>query len=269
MNNKDKKVLFFDVDGTLVNSNTMKIEKSTKEILAYLAKRDDIDMYVSTGRTYEGLTEIEEIKPYLTGYNLANGCQIYIGNQEVFTDPIDEKILEKLVKEFEEKKISYVLLESGFVYKHYFNEDLRQVFDNIIKVDYKEVKSFADVKIDKIIEIWVLEIHPIVDELIKEYPTLTFYKWGNYGCDVVKQGASKALGIKRIIDICGYDLKNTFAFGDADNDVPMLKYAATSIAMGQGNDNAKKAATYVTDRIENDGLKKAIEKYVLNIEKKS
>ena len=263
MNNFDKKVIFFDVDGTLVNSKTMKVEPSTIEILKELNQREDIDLYISSGRTYAGLFEIENILKYFTGFNLANGSQIIVNNDTIYLDPIDSTIINKLLDELDEKNVSYVLLENDYCYKRYTNEELAKVFDNVVRIDHKRINNHQGLKLDKIIEAWILDEHPLINELIKKYPDLTFYKWGNYGCDLVKKDASKGKGIKKIIELLGYDYYKTYAIGDADNDVPMLESVYYPIAMGQGNDNVKKVAKYITKPVDEDGLAYAIKKWIL------
>ena len=51
--------------------------------------------------------------------------------------------------------------------------------------------------------------------------------------------------------------------GDGINDIPMLRAAGFSVAMGNGVDAVRAAAWAVTDDCENDGFAKAIERYVL------
>ena len=46
------------------------------------------------------------------------------------------------------------------------------------------------------------------------------------------------------------------AFGDADNDISMLTAVKYGIAMANGTENCKKAACFVTDTNENDGVVK-------------
>ena len=53
------------------------------------------------------------------------------------------------------------------------------------------------------------------------------------------------------------------AMGDGNKDVEMLKYAGVSVAMGNSTEDALKAAKFVTDTNENDGVAKAIDKYIL------
>ena len=52
------------------------------------------------------------------------------------------------------------------------------------------------------------------------------------------------------------------AFGDYDNDIGMLKASGYGIAMGNGLDSVKRVARFVTDTNTNDGVAKAIRKYM-------
>jgi hydroxymethylpyrimidine pyrophosphatase-like HAD family hydrolase len=52
--------------------------------------------------------------------------------------------------------------------------------------------------------------------------------------------------------------KDTIAFGDGPNDLEMLQYAATGVAMGNGVPEAKEVADMITDRIDCDGIYKAM-----------
>lgn len=56
----------------------------------------------------------------------------------------------------------------------------------------------------------------------------------------------------------GVDRADMVAFGDGGNDIPMLRGAGTGVAMGNGSDEVKAAADMVTDRIDSDGIAKAL-----------
>lgn len=49
-------------------------------------------------------------------------------------------------------------------------------------------------------------------------------------------------------------IEDTFAFGDAKIDIPMLEYCQVGVAMGRGDDEIKAMADYVTDDVDQDGL---------------
>ena len=99
----NNKVLFFDIDGTLLNPSTHKIEQSTMEILEELSKRKDIDMYISTGRGRTTIKEMNPILPYFKGLNLCNGSQIIIDNKIMYTVFFKEDEVIKLLSYLEEQ----------------------------------------------------------------------------------------------------------------------------------------------------------------------
>ena len=47
-------------------------------------------------------------------------------------------------------------------------------------------------------------------------------------------------------------------FGDAHNDITMMQFAGTGVAMGNANDLVKAASDFVTDTINDDGIFKAL-----------
>ena len=48
------------------------------------------------------------------------------------------------------------------------------------------------------------------------------------------------------------------SFGDAENDIDMLKAAEVGVAMGNGVDCVKEIADYVTSDVDDDGIGKAL-----------
>ena len=50
----------------------------------------------------------------------------------------------------------------------------------------------------------------------------------------------------------------------SDNDISMLDMVKYGIAMGNGTENCRKAAVYVTDTNEKDGVAKAIQHFIIN-----
>ena len=76
----------------------------------------------------------------------------------------------------------------------------------------------------------------------------------------MQPGITKAFGIQKILDFYKMNISDTIGIGDGSNDIEMLQFCATGIAMGNASDKVKTAANMVTDRIECDGLYKAFEK---------
>ncbi len=260
MNNK--KVIFFDIDGTLLTPGKRIVESSTIEILKELSKSDEVDIYISSGRGKFTLGEIDHILPYFTGLNLGNGGELII-NGKVHHYPFKKEDVESFVTFLNEHKISYGVLTSKQNLRMYFRDDIKKAIDSAVKCEYQILNTEDNFYFNDVIEFWILDQNDTIEILKQKFTNLTFFNWGNFGCDVVPLGRSKATGIKTIIELMDYDYEYTYAIGDSDNDVPMFKAVNTSIAMNNGSINAKKSATYVTDDVTNDGVKKAIDKYIL------
>jgi len=81
--------------------------------------------------------------------------------------------------------------------------------------------------------------------------------------EVVPKGYSKGTAIRKVCDLLGYDIKDTFAFGDSINDREMLITAGVGVVMGSGTDEAKQYADYVTTGLLEDGIMNAMKHYGL------
>ena len=66
------------------------------------------------------------------------------------------------------------------------------------------------------------------------------------------------MGLGILADYYKIDISETLAFGDGGNDIPMLRKAGTGIAMGSASDEVKAAADYVTDTVDNHGIRNAL-----------
>lgn len=97
---------------------------------------------------------------------------------------------------------------------------------------------------------------------IKEFPDLKPGTWGGAGeialfGDLGVKGIDKAHAIDELLKHLGASLEDTFAFGDAKVDIPMLEYCNVGVAVNSGGDEIKAMADYVTDDVDQDGIYKA------------
>ena len=81
--------------------------------------------------------------------------------------------------------------------------------------------------------------------------------------DALFLGTTKATALSLLADILKIDSSEIMAMGDANNDIEMLQFAGLGIAMGNASDHVKSLADAVTVSNEEDGVARAIEKYIL------
>ena len=77
-------------------------------------------------------------------------------------------------------------------------------------------------------------------------------------------GADKGHALEALAGQLGISREKVMALGDNGNDVAMLRYAGISVAMEDGSQEAKDAAKFVTVAHTQDGLARALERFVLN-----
>jgi len=78
-------------------------------------------------------------------------------------------------------------------------------------------------------------------------------------------GVNKGKALKALCAQLGLTPDEVMAFGDADNDLEMLRWAGWSFAMDNARPEAKAAAKYVTASNVDAGVGQAVEKYVLGL----
>lgn len=255
--------LFFDIDGTLFDGKTKSVLPSTKYLLEELSKKENYDLYLSTGRSYDTLGSLKPYLKYFKGLNLSNGQEIYIGDEKYYGKVIDKNTIKRLLEIADKKNHSLGLITKSGIVMNFFTEES---YDNFNKYIQKEVDDLnhAPFDLDKeVIQLWLFVRNEELVFYKKEFKELEFFNWGNYGADILPIGSSKASGIMHIKSIMGYDKENMYAFGDGDNDVYMFDVVGTSVAMGNGSMLAKEKATFITDDISDDGLYNAIKKLKL------
>ena len=109
---------------------------------------------------------------------------------------------------------------------------------------------------------FILESYEDFLQAKNDFSDMKVGTWGGAGDtalfgDFGVKNLSKAQGIEAVLKYLGADKKDTIAFGDSKWDLGMFDYCAVSVAMGSGGDDAKAAADFVTDAVEDDGLKNA------------
>ena len=88
-------------------------------------------------------------------------------------------------------------------------------------------------------------------------------RWCDLFCDVVPATSSKPAGVRATMEHFGLEGAEAIAFGDGGNDATMLQCCTVGVAMGNGTNEAKAAADYVTDNIEGDGIANALRHFGL------
>lgn len=101
-------------------------------------------------------------------------------------------------------------------------------------------------------------------KVIKEFgDRFTIIRSEDFYLEVINHKASKGSTLKVLSEELGIKQDEVMALGNAQNDNSMIEYAGLGVAMGNSVPETKAVANVITDTNNNDGVGKAIEKYVL------
>lgn len=118
------------------------------------------------------------------------------------------------------------------------------------------------------IKMMMIDDPEILSEAYKKIPTEYFKKYTlvrstPYFLEVLNPNASKGIALKELSEHLGIQQSEVMAIGDAENDLSMIEFAGTGIAMGNASESVKAAADYTVATNLEDGVKEAFERWVL------
>lgn len=262
----DKKLLFFDVDGTLVNHHAV-IPASAKKALKS-AQENGHKLIICTGRSMSQLhTELADIS--FDGYICAAGAYVQYQKKEISCNKIPTNLLTNIIHLFKENNMVYALqCGDHIVTEKGIYEPLVNIMKKKLGINQKQFDSvFYGLQFEeepqKLIDVEKalfydtdLTIDTVKRELGKEFDvvSMSLVQDSRVSGEITRAGINKAYGMQKLLDYLGLERKDTIAFGDSENDMEMLKFAGIGIAMGNATDNVKANADLVTKDINDEGI---------------
>lgn len=262
-----KKICFFDLDGTLLISKEDRIPESTLSAIETLKKNGTV-VCLSTGRdmdTHYSRKYAEILQPDAIIHH--NGVKITIDGKLIFEHFMSRELLRKAFTYAEQEGLC--LGTSVGEYDYFTIPEVKTAAD----LTYKKasVRNFRPVEelFTENIPVSALsfagpDMEAVKEKVERDLPEFELFLFdGATGADCVERGYSKADGMKKVCAYYGVELSDTYAFGDSENDIPMLKLAGTSVAMGNAREAVKECADVVTEDIREDGIFKALSRFSL------
>lgn len=248
------------MDGTLYSHTTKEIPDSTKQSLRLLRK-NGIKTFVCTGRH---ITELDRFLPAdvcFDGFITLNGQLCLDTDRRLLSGtPFDSAAADRIVQLFQSGRYPLILEDEEKIYINFVNDRVKSVQAEV-STPVPPVRVYDGLQIYQIIAYFTREEEPLILPSLTDNCMIT--RWSEGGINIIPSGGGKAAGILKLLNTIGISPAETIAFGDAENDIDMLRLAGTSVAMGNGVPAAKAAADYVTDDIDLDGIQKTLLHYHL------
>src|SRR4051812_42987331 len=245
-----KKIVFFDIDGTLLD-HEKQLPSSTKKAITLL-KENGVFVAIATGRAPFMFTSLKK-ELDIDSFVSFNGQYVVFENEAIYKNPLNESELEKFLHVTNANEHPLIFMnELTMKATTEYHPFIESSLGTLLFPHPDEDKSFYAQ--NEIYQSLLFCKGDDEQKYFSHFPEFDFIRWHPYSVDVLPKGGSKAEGIKQMIDRLGFELKDVYAFGDGLNDLEMLKAVGTGVAMGNGVPEARALANLVTSDVSEDGI---------------
>lgn len=255
-----KTVIFFDIDGTLIDNDTQVIPQSAIEAVKQLRAKGHIPV-VNTGRPYA------QIDPRIRAMDFAAwicscGMEILLEGRWLSRSVPDTILCAYVVQQARRYDVRPL----------YESEDGSLVYDPQLCGHPRQMLEMKQM-LGKGFPVCSIEAHPSFQKFVSwdgdPLGTPRFHRamapyfeiihrGGGGFTEYVLKGHSKAQGMTALLEHLGIPAGQALAIGDSTNDLPMFAVAGHTACLGGGMEELKRRAEFVTAPVLEDGIAKAL-----------
>lgn len=267
------KLVAIDLDGTLLNSHKELSEENKQAIRQ--AKEKGIKVVLCTGRPLKAIIHLLDTLGLREAGDYAvmfNGGLIQHTNtgEMVHQITMSKKEILEIYEMTRRLQIPCNFLDLNYIYEPPYPEGRPSLYPlqhkKTIETKPIDVENMPDdFSANKIV------IHTeteILDEAIPQIPA-SFYdrfsvmKSHPFMLEFMRKDVDKGKGLQQLVKILGIQRDEVMAIGDEENDLEMIQFAGTGVAMANAIDRIKDEAQFITKSANEHGVAYAIENFVL------
>lgn len=260
-------IVFFDIDGTLVDDRTQILPDSTVRAIHALRENGHIPA-IATGRPFTHIDPRVRALPF-RGFVCGCGMEVRFEDRWLLRNQPDtalctyvrDSIRECNMQVLFEQREGAILVDGQWSsHPGCVMESQRMAKKGVPIV---ELDSLPEPHFMKFVTLdglqncrraeFLKRMEPYFNIIIRDY-TLVEY---------MQKGCSKGNGMQVLLKELGLSREDTLAIGDSTNDLPMFEAAGHTVCMGGGMEKAKEAAEFVTGRVLEDGIETALKHFAL------
>ncbi len=264
------KLIFFDIDGTLINFDGSLPDSTIKALKE--AQSNGHKIFLCTGRSK---CQIEErlLNLGFDGIVGASGAYVEYHGKVVNAKYMDTDELQRLIDYFDDNGMVYMIQCSDKIVSTADSfVSMRKVFDDVLKDSPKNIDKIFEHQLedDNISNhldryenaekacyyLSKVPFNEVEDSLSDSFEVteMSFKSISNDSGEISQKNITKAYGMQKLIDYLDSSVEDTVAFGDGPNDFEMLEFAKVGVAMGNASQKLKDTADMITTKITEDGI---------------
>ena len=270
------KLIAMDLDGTLMSTDHITVTEKTKRALEK-AHNLGIKTVIATGRTLSVTDSVLEQVPFIDYVIYSNGAAVYdrCKGENIYSKIMYADTVNAVIDILESYPVYYEVYAQGKPHSEiskaafFKNNGLPQEFLDAYMAAIEDHESISDYAKNTDIEKINLfyfdgEFYEEIRNALCSLDDLAFTSPVAGDLEMTCMGVNKGTALKGMCDALGIVPSEVMAFGDADNDIEMLKFAEYGVAMANASEVCKNAAAYETLSNGEDGIAAALEKFVFS-----
>ena len=265
------KLFVSDLDGTMLPSGD--IVSSENIAAVQCAVRAGVTVTIATGRMFEAALPVAEALGVDVPIIAYNGALIKSPSGRIYEEHAIDPMLARDIITFAQARGWYIQSYSGGVLRYAVACEESRFYENSQKITGKAVgRDGMLAYVTGNCKLLLVTEGRAVSEARAQMLMDSFgahigvTRSADRLVEIVVKGVSKASALTALAAKLGITADETMAIGDAYNDLPMLKAAGKSVAMGNAFPEVKEEADYETLSCTENGLAAAIYTYVLGME---
>ena len=258
---EEYRLIFSDIDGTLLNSKH-EVPEQTAKLLRKIYQEEGKIFILVSARMPEGMRGIRDKIGVPAPMICYSGAYILDEKENcLFSQTMDKNKVEQIM-ELAADRLSFNL----YSHDQWFAKDL----DDSWVLQESEITGIVPMKFHKD-SACLAQTHKILcmgspdvikemEKEIRDKVAVSVYRSKPTYLEIMSDQVSKANAVHMIGQYFHIPKEKMIAFGDGYNDIEMLQYVHTGIAMGNAASEIKKAADFVTLTNDEEGVRAYLER---------
>lgn len=244
------KIIFFDIDGTLVDSATGCIPDKTYTALRAL-RESGVLLCLATGRCPVVLPDFNGFR--FDAYSTFNGSLCYTEDAVIYSNPLTAGDVATVLDNAAAIGRPVSVATRDRMAANGIDQDLWDYY--LLANSTLTVADDFDSACQEDVYQIMLGCRPSDHDAILQGTTgvQIAVSWPR-AVDVIPSSSGKGVSIRKILEYFNLEPRQAMAFGDSYNDIEMLQAVGTGVAMGNAAEKLKEIADDVCGCVSEDGI---------------
>lgn len=243
-------IIFFDIDGTLVDMGIGHITPVMTQTLHQLQAKG-IRICIATGRSPMTLPPFPGIE--FDAFLTFNGSCCYDRSGIIFRNPIPKADVQTVIANATAMGKPVAVATMDALSANGWDQDLADYYA-IARLELEGDPDFEQVASGEVYQLMLSCREEDYGRLMRNAPGAKLAAWWERAADIIPSSGGKGVGISKMLEHYGIPRSRAMAFGDGNNDIEMLQSVGTGIAMGNASEALKAVADEVCGCAAEDGI---------------